>query len=177
MLVYITHTYVTFLSFHAKQLSHFACFDFYFSALAFPLLFSLIYGSSDPHPISGSRYPFPLCPCTPPTILICGHSKQRKYLHNLNKFMRSSSHFQFAISLPNRTRIVAATPSGTLCVLWLCTIYANILSESREGIGGEGIEAALCLCDCYWPRERSVWSFEEIAIALIEHAGLVGGPN
>lgn len=148
--MYITHTSVTFLPFHAKQLSHFACFDFYFSALAFPLLFSLIYGSSDPHPISGSPYTFPLCSCIPSTILICGHSKQRKYLHNLNKFMRSSSHFQFAISLPNRTRtrIVAATPSGTLCVHWLCTIYANIVSESREGSGGdlEGrIEAALSL--------------------------------
>lgn len=53
----------------------------------------------------------------------------RKYLHNLNKFMRSSSHFQFAKEKP-------PPPARSL---------AEFMQRSLAKAGS----------DCYWPRERS----------------------
>lgn len=133
--IYNTHTYVTFLSFHAKQLSHFACFDFYFSALAFPLLFSLIYGSSDPHPISGSRYPFPLCPCTPQQFWFAAiRSNANIYTISINLCaLLHIFNLQFLCQIERESyrRLRVA-----LCVCFGCAQFMQISSASRGRVSG-----------------------------------------
>lgn len=112
--------------FNSKTAFPLQCFRLDFFRHSLFRCFSLIYGYPIPIQFPGarnrSRCRAP-CPKHVATILICGHSTLRKYLHNLNKFMRSSSHFQFAISLPtllcsggdSEWHFVCALPVHNLC--------------------------------------------------------------